>query len=253
MERLIEATGLEKFYGPVRSLAGVDLTLDEGEILGLVGDNGAGKSTLMKALAGAVAPDHGTIQVLGEEVAFTSPADARAKHIDMVYQDLALCETIDVAGNLFLGREPTRGPIIDRQRMHQLAQGMLVDLRVKVPSTRVPVANLSGGQRQSVAIARAVSFEPRVLLMDEPTAALAVAEVRSVLGLIKRVAERGVGVILVTHRLQDIFEVCHRVQVITEGKTAAVEPIEQLDLERLVGLITGTISGNGEQAEGGSE
>lgn len=254
MSRLIEAAGLEKYYGPVRSLAGVDLTLEEGEILGLVGDNGAGKSTLMKILSGAVAPDEGALRVLGEEVTFGSPAEARAKHIDMVYQDLALCDTIDVAGNLFLGREPLRGPFIDRREMHEAAQRMLVDLQVKVPSTRVPVANLSGGQRQSVAIARAVSFEPRVLLLDEPTAALAVAEVRSVLALIKRVAARGVGVILVTHRLQDIFEVCERVQVIHEGQTAADEPIGALDLERLVGLITGTVPGNGgAQANAGGE
>lgn len=248
MARLIDAAGLEKFYGPIRALAAVDLSLEEGEVLGLVGDNGAGKSTLMKVLSGAETPDAGRIEVDGEQVSLTSPADARAKRIDMVYQDLALCESIDVAGNLFLGREPRRGPFIDRAAMHDRAARMLGDLDVKVPSTRVPVANLSGGQRQSVAIARAVSFEPRVLLLDEPTAALAVAEVRSVLGLIRRITEEGVGVILVTHRLQDIFEVCDRVQVVYEGRTAAIEPIEKLDLEQLVGLITGKLAGNGSAA-----
>lgn len=239
MEPLVEMRGITKSYGPVRSLNGVDLTLAKGEVLGLVGDNGAGKSTLMKVLAGAEQPDEGAILVAGEEVRFSSPAEARARHIDMVYQDLALCDTLDVAGNLFLGREPRRGPFIDRSRMHQMAQEVLTRLHVKVPSTRQPIANMSGGQRQSVAIARAVSFDPETLIMDEPTAALAVAEVESVLALIRRVAERGVGVILITHRLQDLFRVCDRIHVMYEGSTVGVRRTEDLDLEGLVGLITG--------------
>lgn len=245
MHRLVELAGITKSFGPVRSLDGVDLTLEEGEVLGLVGDNGAGKSTLMKVLAGAEQPDDGSIRVAGEEVRFSSPADARARHIDMVYQDLALCDTLDVAGNLFLGREPMRGPFIDRSRMHDMAQEVLTRLRVKVPSTRQAIANMSGGQRQSVAIARAVSFDPDVLIMDEPTAALAVAEVESVLELIRRVAERGVGVILITHRLQDLFRVCDRIHVMYEGRTVDVRPTGDLDLERLVGLITGHGVSNG--------
>lgn len=236
---LVELHDITKSYGPVRSVDGIDLTLNPGEVLGLIGDNGAGKSTLMKILAGAVRPDSGRICVEGEETDFTSPADARARHIDMVYQDLALCDTLDVAGNLFLGREPRKGPFIDRARMHAQARELLGDLNVPVPSTRKPIANLSGGQRQSVAIARAVSFEPRVLIMDEPTAALAVAEVESVLALIRRVAESGVGVILITHRLQDLFEVCDRLQVMYEGRSVAERPIDELDLQQVVNLITG--------------
>ena len=236
---LVELRDITKSYGPVRSVDGIDLTLAPGEVLGLIGDNGAGKSTLMKILAGAERPDSGRICVSGEEVTFTSPADARERHIDMVYQDLALCGTLDVAGNLFLGREPRKGPFIDRNRMHGRARKLLGDLHVRVPSTRQPIANLSGGQRQSVAIARAVSFEPQVLIMDEPTAALAVAEVESVLALIRRVAERGVGVILITHRLQDLFEVCDRIQVMYEGQSVAQRPIEELDLQKVVNLITG--------------
>ena len=237
---LVEMRDISKSFGPVRSLDGVDLSLAPGEVLGVVGDNGAGKSTLMKVLAGAVVPDDGQILVGGESVSFGSPADARAKHIDMVYQDLALCNTLDVASNLFLGREPKRGPFIDRTEMHAQARQVLADLQVKIPSTRLPIANLSGGQRQSVAIARSVSFDPNVLIMDEPTAALAVAEVESVLGLIRRVADTGVGVILITHRLQDLFRVCDRIQVMYEGRSVALRDVADLDLETLVGLITGT-------------
>jgi simple sugar transport system ATP-binding protein len=236
---LVELRDITKSYGPVRSVDGIDLTLAPGEVLGLIGDNGAGKSTLMKVLAGAVRPDSGRIRVAGEGVDFASPADARDRHIDMVYQDLALCDTLDVAGNLFLGREPRKGPFIDRRRMHAQARALLGDLHVRVPSTRQPIANLSGGQRQSVAIARAVSFEPRVLIMDEPTAALAVAEVESVLALIRRVAHSGVGVVLITHRLQDLFEVCDRLQVMYEGRSVAERPIDELDLQQVVDLITG--------------
>jgi simple sugar transport system ATP-binding protein len=242
---LIEMRDIAKSFGPVRSLDGVDLSLAPGEVLGVVGDNGAGKSTLMKVLAGAVVPDSGQILVGGESVTFGSPADARARHIDMVYQDLALCDTLDVASNLFLGREPKRGPFIDRTEMHAQARTVLGDLHVKIPSTRLPIANLSGGQRQSVAIARAVSFDPNVLIMDEPTAALAVAEVESVLGLIRRVAETGVGVILITHRLQDLFRVCDRIQVMYEGRTVAKREVSDLDLQTLVELITGTYGERG--------
>jgi simple sugar transport system ATP-binding protein len=219
---LVELRDIVKSYGPVRSVDGIDLTLAPGEVLGLIGDNGAGKSTLMKVLAGAIEPDSGVIRVDGDEVEFSSPADARERHIDMVYQDLALCD-----------------PLIDRVRMHAQARDLLAKLHVRVPSTRQPIANLSGGQRQSVAIARAVSFEPRVLIMDEPTAALAVAEVESVLKLIRRVAESGVGVVLITHRLQDLFEVCDRLQVMYEGRSVAERPIDDLDLETVVALITG--------------
>lgn len=164
-------------------------------MVGLVGDNAAGKSTLTKILAGALTPDDGTIALNGEEVRFASPAEARQRRIEMVYQDLSLCDSIDVAGNLFLGREPIRRvagvSLLDQRRMHGDAAAMLEGLDIRVPNLRALVGNLSGGQRQSIAIARAASFEPEILIMDEPTSALAVAEVEAVLRLILRLKEKG--------------------------------------------------------------
>ncbi|MCO7219105.1 ATP-binding cassette domain-containing protein [Klenkia sp. PcliD-1-E] len=249
-ELLVELSGITKSYGPVKSLRGVDLTLRRGEVLGLVGDNGAGKSTLMKVLAGAVQHDGGEIRVSGEPVRFATPADAQAKKIGIVYQDLALCDTLDVASNLFLGREPKRGPFIDRKAMHEQAARILADLHVKVTSTHQEIGTLSGGQRQTVAIARAVSFAPDVLILDEPTAALAVAEVESVLKLIGDVAAQGVGVILITHRLQDLFRVCDRITVMYEGQSVDDAAIADLDIETLVGLITRTPTPTPTRTEG---
>ena len=237
---LIELSGITKSYGPVKSLQGVDLRLAKGEVLGVVGDNGAGKSTLMKILAGAVQHDGGEMRVNGEPVRFSTPLDAQQKKIGIVYQDLALCDTLDVASNLFLGREPRKGPFLDRHAMHEKAAHILADLHVKVKSTYQEIGQLSGGQRQTVAIARAVSFRPDVLILDEPTAALAVAEVESVLKLITDVAAAGVGVILVTHRLQDLFRVCDRITVMYEGQSVDDVPIGDLNIESLVGLITRT-------------
>jgi simple sugar transport system ATP-binding protein len=237
----VRMTGITKTYGTIRSLDGVDLQLRAGEVLGLVGDNGAGKSTLSKVLSGAVIPDAGQIFIEGREVRFASPADARREHVEMVYQDLALCDTIDVAGNLFLGREPRRGPLglLDKRRMHDEAAAMLGGLGIRIASTRLKVESLSGGQRQSIAIGRAVSFQPLVLIMDEPTAALAVAEVDAVLALIRRVSAQGVSVILVTHRLQDLFVVCDRIMVMYEGRAVAERPIAATNIEEIVNLIVG--------------
>ncbi len=235
---LVELRGIRKSFGAVTSLAGVDLVLGRGEVLGLVGDNGAGKSTLMKVLAGALQHDNGEILVGGGSVRFATPADARRAGIGIVYQDLALCDTLDVASNLFLGREPRRGPFLDRPTMHTEASRILRDLHVRVPSTRQEIGRLSGGQRQTVAIARAVSTQPDVLILDEPTAALAVAEVEQVLRLISDVAERGVGVILITHRLQDLFRVCDRVTVMYEGRSVEGAPISELDVSSVVDMIT---------------
>lgn len=239
----VRLRSIRKSFGTTDALRGVDLDLAPGEILGLVGDNAAGKSTLTKVLSGAEVPDSGEIYIDGELVHFKSPADAQRRHIEMAYQDLSLCDTIDVAGNLYLGREPRRRmlgvPFIDRRRMHMDAATALDSLEIKVSSTRLPVANLSGGQRQSIAIGRAASFDPRVLILDEPTSALAVAEVEAVLRLIKRVADRGVSVILITHRLQDIFRVCDRVMVLYEGTNVAERAIEDTDLDDLVKLIVG--------------
>ena len=239
----VRMTGIAKRYGAIQTLDDVGLVLAPGEVLGLVGDNGAVKSTLSKVLSGAVVPDAGTIEIDGRPVRFASPADARAQRVEMVYQDLSLCDTVDVAGNLFLGREPKRSfgglSLLDKPRMHAEAATMLERLGIAIPDTRLKVENLSGGQRQSIAIGRAASFDPAVLIMDEPTAALAVAEVESVLELIRTVSRRGVSVILITHRLQDLFLVCDRIQVMYEGRNVAERRIEETDIEDVVNLIVG--------------
>lgn len=234
---------IAKQYGAIQSLRGVNLEVAPGEVLGLVGDNGAGKSTLSKVLSGAVVPDSGTIEIDGAAVRFEDPGDARAHRIEMVYQDLSLCDTVDVAGNLFLGREPMRRicgvPMLDHARMHRDAREMLDGLGIRIPDTRLDVENLSGGQRQAIAISRAVSFDPKVLIMDEPTAALAVAEVEAVLELVRTVSARGVSVILISHRLQDLFLVCDRITVMYEGRTVADRPIAETNLQEIVDLIVG--------------
>ena len=239
----VQMEDISKSFGAIKSLDRVNLVLRAGEVLGLVGDNGAGKSTLSKILSGAVIPDSGRILLDGREVRFASPADARRQRVEMVYQDLSLCDTVDVAGNLLLGREPLKRmlgvPIMDKRKMHEDASRMLEHLGIRMPSTRLKVENLSGGQRQSIAIGRAVSFNPLVLIMDEPTAALAVAEVDAVLDLIRNVSAKGVSVILITHRLQDLFVVCDRIMVLYEGRNAAERLIGETNIEEIVNLIVG--------------
>ena len=235
----IALSGIKKRFGSVEAIRGVDLNLYAGECVGLVGDNAAGKSTLTKIISGTYVPDEGTIAVNGAPVRFTTPADARKHHIEMVYQDLSLCDTIDVAGNLFLGREPMNGPFLDRAAMRQGAREMLERLEIKIPNLDALVAQLSGGQRQSIAIARAAAFDPHVLIMDEPTSALAVKEVEAVLDLINRVKAKGVNVVLITHRLQDLFNVCDRIVVMYEGLKVAERKIAETDLTDLVSLIVG--------------
>ncbi|WP_127903911.1 ATP-binding cassette domain-containing protein [Solirhodobacter olei] len=235
----IRLRGIRKRFGSVDALRGVDLELFPSECLGLVGDNAAGKSTLTKIISGTYIPDAGTIEIDGEVVRLTGPADARGRNIEMVFQDLSLCDHIDVVGNLFLGRERTRGPFLDRARMLAEGRQMLDALEIRIPKLTTRVAQLSGGQRQAIAIARAASFRPKVLIMDEPTSALAVAEVEAVLHLINRVKASGVSVILITHRLQDLFRVCDRIAVMYEGTKVAERAIENTDLEDLVKLIVG--------------
>lgn len=233
--------GVTKRFGPVEALRGVTLRVAPGEVLGLVGDNAAGKSTLMKVLSGAHIPEAGEIWIDGTRVSFSSPRDAHAVGIEMVYQDLALCDDIDIAGNIFLGREPRKagGIMLDAPRMHAEARRLLDSLKIRIPFTDLPVRNLSGGQRQAVAIARAVAFNPRVLILDEPTAALAVTEVNTVLELIRTVAAQDVSVILITHRLQDLFTVCDRLCVMFEGTMAAELDARTATLEELVADIVG--------------
>ncbi|WP_242652276.1 ATP-binding cassette domain-containing protein [Limimaricola pyoseonensis] len=235
----ISLRGIRKTFGSIEALRGVDLDIAPGECVGLIGDNAAGKSTLTKIISGTYIADSGSIAIDGEPVSFTSPAEARARHIEMVFQDLSLCDHIDVMGNLFLGREETRWSFLNNASMRERARAMLDDLDIRIPKLTAKVAQLSGGQRQAIAIARAASFEPRVLIMDEPTSALAVAEVEAVLRLINRVKARGVSVILITHRLQDLFRVCDKIAVMYEGTKVAERAIGDTSLEDLVRLIVG--------------
>ena len=236
---LLSLQGIGKSFGSSQVLRGVDLDLWGGECLGLVGDNGAGKSTLSKIMSGAYLPDDGRMLLDGRTVLVKGPAEARALGIEMVYQDLSLCDTIDVAGNLFLGRELCRGGMLDQRRMVAESRAMLDLLQIRIPNLAAKVAQLSGGQRQSIAIARAASFGPRVLLLDEPTSALAVAEVEAVLALIGRVKAQGVAVVLVTHRLQDLFRVCDRIAFMYEGTKTAERLSAETNLEEVVQLIVG--------------
>lgn len=254
-EPLLKMDGIEKSYGAIRALRGVDLTLGHGEVLALVGDNAAGKSTLMKVLSGAVLPDRGRIYLDGTSVAFRDPQDARQLGIEMVYQDLSLCDSIDVGKNLFLGREPVKAVfgirLIDEGTLYAQTEAMLSSLDIQVPPVRVPVRHLSGGQRQAVAIARAVSFQPKILILDEPTAALAVKEVERVLGLILRLKQQGVPSILITHRLQDAFRVADRVMVMYEGEKVAERPTAETNLEEIIRLIVGRQNGVALKGAGG--
>jgi simple sugar transport system ATP-binding protein len=237
----VEMSGIRKRYGALDVLRGVDLTDGRGEVVGLIGDNGAGKSTLMKLRAGAVIPDSGEIRVDGTALTGSGPRAARAAGIEMVYQDLALCNDVDVAGNLFLGREIYR-PLsrrLDHKRMHEEAAKDLATLHIRISDTRQLVANMSGGQRQAIAIARAVTFEPKVLVLDEPTAALAAREVEMTLQLIRDVSSREVSVVLITHRLQDLFEVADRLVILYEGTTHRELQPAETDLSELVDAMMG--------------
>lgn len=236
---ILALRNIHKTFGSHQALRGVDLDIRPGECLGLIGDNAAGKSTLSKVMSGTYIPDEGQILMDGQRVRFASPSEARDLHIEMVYQDLSLCDHVDVVGNLFLGRELKRGPFLDQPRMLEEAEKMLAALEIRIPRLTAKVEKLSGGQRQAIAIARAASFKPKVLIMDEPTSALAVAEVEAVLELINRVKATGAAVVLITHRMQDLFRVCDRVAVMYEGTKVAEREIDKTDLQELVDLIVG--------------
>lgn len=218
---IVELRRITKLFGAVAALKAVDFVVRQGEVVGLVGDNGAGKSTLMKIMAGAMMPDEGHILVGGEQVRFYGIRDARSRGIHMVFQDLALCDDLDVAANFFIGREPTRAGIVRTRRMHAAARAHLENLGIHLKSTAVPMRLLSGGQRQSVAIARTLSFSPRLLILDEPTAALGVRQSGMVLDLIREVRAKGTSVVFISHRMTDILAVCDRIVVLFDGANAA--------------------------------
>jgi ABC-type sugar transport system ATPase subunit len=236
---LLEASGISKAFGHVQALTDVDFTVHAGEVVALVGDNGAGKSTLTKILCGAYRADSGRLAMDGRDVVFRSPADSRAAGIAVVYQDLALVDTRDVARNMFLGREPRRGLVLDRARMLRETRATLDRLRISVPSVRAPVSVLSGGQRQAVAIARAIHQGGRLVIMDEPTAALGIEQQRNVLRLIEELRAHGTAVVMVSHNLAHVFEVCARIVVMRAGRIAGVRTTAEVTPEEIVQLIVG--------------
>ena len=240
---LLNVSGIEKSFGSVSVLHGVDLTLSAGEVIGLVGDNGAGKSTLMKIVTGIYKADRGSIILERDNILELTPGARRARGIEMIYQDLALAKQQDVASNIFLGREPTRRvmgmALVDRRKMKQDAQLMIDRLGAKLPSITRPVGSFSGGQQQSVAIARALTFDPKIVIMDEPTAALAVREVQGVLDLIRQLKSRGIGVILISHRLNDVLAVTDRIVVLRQGRAVADLATKETKMPDIVSAIVG--------------
>ncbi|MGV1048986.1 MAG: ATP-binding cassette domain-containing protein [Solirubrobacterales bacterium] len=251
---ILELKGVSKRFGPVRALDRVDFAVNSGEVVGLVGDNGAGKSTMIKAIAGIHAADEGTIRFEGSEVSISRPQDATELGIATVYQDLALCDNLDVVANLFLGREersPGTGTVsrqLDEVRMEHETADLLSNLAVTIPSLRSEVGTLSGGQRQQVAVARSLLGEPKVVLLDEPTAALGVPQTKQVLALIRRLRERDLGVVVISHNLVDIFEVADRIFVLRLGRRAGDFAASETTEEHIVGAITG-IGDGGERKE----
>ena len=242
---LLELTGISKRFGPVEVLSDVDLAIDAGEVCALVGDNGAGKSTLVKCVAGIHAIDGGEVRVDGAVRAISGPRDAAALGIEIVYQDLALCDNLDVVENLFLGREKRRGLVLDDDAMEQLAAETLSSLAVRtIRNLRQPVASLSGGQRQTVAIAKAVLWNSRLVILDEPTAALGVAQTRQVLELIRRLADQGLAVLYISHNLNDVFAVADRIATLYLGRMAAVLDAADATQSQVVELITSGRSGS---------
>lgn len=247
VQPIIRARGLMKRYGTVVAMNGADFDLMPGEILGVIGDNGAGKSTLIKALSGAVTPDHGSIELEGRTVHFRRPDDARAEGIETVYQNLAMSPALSIADNMFLGREWRKPGILgsvfrmtDRARMNEFSRAKLSELGLMtIQNINQPVETLSGGQRQGVAVARAAAFGSKVVILDEPTAALGVKESRRVLELIKEVRDRGIPIILISHNMPHVFEVCDRVHIHRLGRRLTVIDPKEHSMSDAVAYMTG--------------
>jgi D-xylose transport system ATP-binding protein len=251
---LLQLEGISKRFGPVQALDRVDFAVSAGEVVGLVGDNGAGKSTLVKAIAGINPPDSGTVRWEGTEVSINKPQDATGLGIATVYQDLALADNLDVVANLFLGREEVSPGVgqasrrLDEVRMEDEAGELLSNLAVTIPSLRSEVGMLSGGQRQQVAVARSLLGEPKVVMLDEPTAALGVPQTRQVLALIKRLRDRDLGVVVISHNLADVFAIADRIFVLRLGKSAGEFRASEANEDQVVAAITGLGDGRGAKA-----
>ena len=252
---VLAARGLVKHYGQVVALDGTDFELFPGEILAIIGDNGAGKSTLIKALSGALQPDEGEIQLEGNRVHFRSPLDARKAGIETVYQELAVAPALDIASNIFLGREKRRrGPLglvlrmLDKGAMRREASRNFAELQIGIQSITQAVETLSGGQRQGVAVARAATWARRLVIMDEPTAALGVKETRQVLDLIRRVRDRGLPVILISHDMPHVFELADRIHIMRLGRRVAVVTPKTHTMPEAVAIMTGATKSELESA-----
>jgi simple sugar transport system ATP-binding protein len=241
---LLELRDVAKHFGAIEALKGVDLNLEPGEVLGLMGDNGAGKSTLVKIIAGNFPPSEGEIRLGGKTCHFHKPVDARAEGIEVVYQDLALCDNLTAAANVFLGRELKKklGPlrVLDYRTMFERAALLFAELKSET-RPRDLVKQMSGGQRQAVAIARTRLSDPKIVLMDEPTASISVRQVAEVLDLIRRLRDQGIAIILISHRMPDVFAVCTHIAVLRRGRKVAEKPVADTSPEEVTGLITGAI------------
>ena len=244
-EPLLQVRGLSKSFGAVQALRDANFEAASGEVTALLGDNGAGKSTLIKCIAGTYVPDGGQILLNGQPQHFRTPSEAMHAGIETVYQDLALCDNLDVVANLFLGRETVRTLIpgvlraMNEEQMEQRAREALAVLRINIPAVRSLVAQLSGGQRQSVAVAKAVLWSPQVVILDEPTAALGVAQTRQVLDLVLRLRERGLALVLITHNMENVFEVADTASVMRLGRRVARFNIKEATPDDVVAAITG--------------
>ena len=247
MTTLLEARGLSRSFGHVRALDGADFDVQAGEIVGLIGDNGAGKSTLIKAMSGNLALDDGEIYFAGDRVRLSGPRHAEELGIEVVYQDLALAPHLNPVQNVFLGREIPRKGILghlgfmDEKEMRRSARKSFAELGVTVKSLTSPVGSMSGGQRQGIAIARAMAWANKVLILDEPTAALGVVQTTNVLESIKRVRDKGIAVVFISHSMPHVLEVCDRIQVLRLGKRVATFPARETTVEELVGAMTGAL------------
>ncbi|MCF6463916.1 ATP-binding cassette domain-containing protein [Clostridium sp. Cult1] len=235
----LKVNNITKNFGNIEALKGVSLESYLGEILAIVGDNGAGKSTLIKIISGVLTQDSGEIWINGEKQQQLNPRISLNKGISTVYQDLSLVDTRDVAYNIFLGREPMKGLFIDRKKMYKESKQLIQNLEVQVPNIKVPVANLSGGQRQGVAVARAIHQGGKLLIFDEPTAAMGLVESTRVLKLIKRLAKDGYGVIIISHNLQQVFQIADKICVMRQGKIVDMVKTDEINMNDIVSMITG--------------
>lgn len=252
-EYVVEMKGICKIFGGIHALRNVDLELKRGEIMGIVGDNGAGKSTLMKILSGAYLADEGEIFIDGQKADIHNPHDSFNLGISMIYQDLALFNNLDVTKNIFVGRELSRGPLgifLDKRSMNKKAEDLIRDLRVDIKSPKLNVASMSGGQRQMVACARAIAFQSKILIMDEPTAALGVTEANKLLGLIRNLKDLGLSILLITQRIPDILAIADRVFVLKGGQRQDILEVSKVTLDDVVTMIVKGKDGNGNHKQG---